>query len=311
MPKLRAAFMGSPDFAVPSLRATAAACELVLTVTQPDRRAGRGRKMAAPAVKVAAEALGIPVIQPRKLRNGKVAAQLRALELDVIVVAAYGRILPLDILEAPRLGCINVHASILPRWRGAAPIQRAVLAGDRETGVAIMRMEEGLDTGPVYEVATTAIGEAETSGELFERLAVLGGETLEAFLRRFPEVAPPTAQDDAAMTLAPMLSKEEGAIDWRRPARAIADHIRGMDPWPGATCERGDDRLKVFAARVSDVEVGEAAAGAVLKVDRRGLHVACADGAVVIAELQPPGKRRMPAKAYAAGKPFADGERLT
>jgi methionyl-tRNA formyltransferase len=311
MAKLRAAFMGSPDFAVPSLRATAAACELVLVVTQPDRRAGRGRKMAAPAVKVAAEALGIPVIQPRKLRNGKVAAELRALELDVVVVAAYGRILPLDILEAPRLGCINVHASILPRWRGAAPIQRAVLAGDRETGVAIMRMEEGLDTGPVYETATTPIGEAETSGELFVRLAELGGATLEAFLRRFPEVPPPTPQDDAAMTLAPMLSKEEGAIDWGRPARAIADHIRGMDPWPGATCQRGDDRLKLFTARVSDALAGDAAAGTVLKVDRRGLHVACAEGTVVIAELQPPGKRRMPAKAYAAGKPFADGERLT
>ncbi|MCA9663434.1 MAG: methionyl-tRNA formyltransferase, partial [Myxococcales bacterium] len=301
----------SPDFAVPSLRATAAACELVLVITQPDRRAGRGRKMAAPAVKVAAEALGIPVIQPRKLRNGKVAAELRALELDVIVVAAYGRILPLDILEAPRLGCINVHASILPRWRGAAPIQRAVLAGDRETGVAIMRMAEGLDTGPVYETATTPIGEAETSGELFSRLADLGGATLEAFLRRFPDVPPPTPQDDAAMTLAPMLSKEEGAIDWGRPARAIADHIRGMDPWPGATCERGDDRLKLFTARVSDVGPGDAAAGTVLQVDRRGLHVACAEGAVVVAELQPPGKRRMPAKAYAAGKPFAAGERLT
>jgi len=312
MSKLRAAFMGSPDFAVPSLLATVETCEVVLVASQPDRPAGRGRKLQPPPVKVAALELGIPVIQPRKLRNGKVAAKLRELELDVIIVAAYGRILPLDILGAPRYGCINVHASLLPRWRGAAPIQRAVVAGDSSTGVAIMRMEEGLDTGPVYRMVSTPIGEEETSGELFERLARLGGEALADFLRDFPDVPPPTPQDDGAMTLAPMLSKEEGAVDWSRSALAIAAHIRGMDPWPGATCMRGQDRLKLFGARTSDVDrPAGAEAGAVITVDRRGLHVACGEGVVVIRELQPPGKRRMPAKAYAAGKRFAELERLT
>ncbi len=194
---LRAAFMGSPDFAVASLQAVARACDLRVVVSQPDRPAGRGRKLVAPAVKEAAAALGVPVLQPLKVRDGVLAAQLREHDLDVIVVTAYGRILPLEILEIPRLGCINVHASLLPRWRGAAPIQRAVLAGDRETGVAIMRMEEGLDTGPVYRVLATPIGPLETSGELFERLAPLGGELLEEFLRALPDVPAPTPQDEA------------------------------------------------------------------------------------------------------------------
>ena len=204
---LRAAFMGSPEFAVASLQAVAGACDLRVVVSQPDRPAGRGRKLVAPAVKEAAMALGVPVLQPLKVRDGVLAAQLREHDLDVIVVTAYGRILPKEILEIPRLGCINVHASLLPRWRGAAPIQRAVLAGDPETGVAIMQMEEGLDTGPVHRWLSTPIGPQETSGELFTRLAPLGGELLAAFLRDLPAVPPPTPQDEARMTLAPMLSK--------------------------------------------------------------------------------------------------------
>jgi len=312
MPKLRVAFMGSPDFAVPSLLATAETCELILVASQPDRPAGRGRKLSPPAVKVAAGELGIPVIQPRKLRDGKVAAKLRALELDLIIVTAYGRILPPAILEAPRHGCINVHASLLPRWRGAAPIQRSILAGDRETGVAIMRMEEGLDTGAVYRMISTPIGEGETSGALFERLSKLGGDALATFLREFPEVDAAIPQDEAQMTLAPMLRKEEGVTEWDRPPQQVAAHICGMDPWPGATCMRGEDRLKLFGGLLSDVErPAQAVPGSVLAVDRRGLHVACAQGAVLIKELQPPGKRRMPAKAYASGKRFAPLERLT
>ncbi len=311
MKKLRAAFMGSPDFAVPSLRATAEACDLVIVVSQPDRPAGRGRKLTSPPVKVAAKELGLRVIQPRKLRNGRVAAKLRALDLDVIVVTAYGRILPPAILDVPRYGCINVHASLLPRWRGAAPIQRAVLAGDAETGVSIMRMEEGLDTGPVYRMLRTPIADDETSGALFQRLAEFGGEALGSFLRELPDVPAPTAQDEESMTLAPMLRKEEGAVDWSLPASAVAAHIRGMDPWPGATCMRAGDRLKLFGGRLSDVDrPKDAAAGCVLAVDRRGAHVACGEGVVQIQELQPPGKRRMPAKAYAAGKRFSDLERL-
>ncbi|HFE45352.1 MAG TPA: methionyl-tRNA formyltransferase [Nannocystis exedens] len=311
MKKLRAAFMGSPDFAVPSLRTTAETCDLVIVVSQPDRPAGRGRKLTPPPVKVAAKELGLRVIQPRKLRNGRVAAKLRALDLDVIIVTAYGRILPPAILEVPRYGCINVHASLLPRWRGAAPIQRAVLAGDSETGVSIMRMEEGLDTGPIYRMLRTPIADDETSGALFKRLALLGGEALESFLRELPNVPAPTPQDENLMTLAPILRKEEGAVDWNLPASAVAAHIRGMDPWPGATCMRANDRLKLFGGRPSDLDKPkEVAAGCVLAVDRRGVHVACGERVVLIQELQPPGKRRMPAKAYAAGKRFNHLEHL-
>jgi methionyl-tRNA formyltransferase len=308
---LRAAFMGSPEFAVASLQAVARACDLRVVVSQPDRPAGRGRKLVAPAVKEAALALGLPVLQPTKVRDGTLAAELRRHELDVIVVTAYGRILPREILELPRYGCLNVHASLLPRWRGAAPIQRAVLAGDRATGVAIMQMEEGLDTGPVHRVRVVAIEPLETSGELFERLAPIGGEVLEEVLRGLPGLPPPTAQDEAGVTLAPMLSKAEGLTRWTCPAGQVVDHVRGMDPWPGAFTGRGALVLKLFrAAPSSRARPEDAAPGQVIAVDRAGMHVACGEGVVCVAELQVVGGKRMPAQAYAAGKPFAAGERL-
>jgi methionyl-tRNA formyltransferase len=308
---LRAAFMGSPEFAVASLHAVARACDLRVVVSQPDRPAGRGRKLVAPAVKEAALALGVPVLQPLKVRDGTLAAELRTHALDVIVVTAYGRILPREILELPRLGCINVHASLLPRWRGAAPIQRAVLAGDRETGVAIMQMEEGLDTGPVHRMLATPIDPLETSGELFTRLAPLGGELLEQFLRALPDVPPPVAQDPAAVTLAPMLTKAEGLTRWTCPIGQVVDHVRGMDPWPGAFTGRGEAILKLFrAAPSARARPDDALPGQVLGVDREGLHVACGEGVVRIAELQVVGGKRMPARDYAAGRPFAPGETL-
>jgi methionyl-tRNA formyltransferase len=308
---LRAVFMGSPEFAVPSLRAVAETCTLLLAVTQPDKPAGRGRKLMPPAVKLAAQELGVPVAQPVKVRDGVLAGQLRALQPDVIVVTAYGRILPREILEIPRYGCINVHASLLPRWRGAAPIQRAVLAGDRATGVAIMQMEEGLDTGPVFCAEQTDIGPEETSGELFERLAGLGGRVLAEFLKRFPEVPPAVAQEPSLVTIAPILKKEEGAVDWSWSVARIVDHVRGMDPWPGAFCGREGAVIKLYRAGVSALARPESAAnGEVLAGDRAGLHVACADGVVRIAELQTAGGKRMPAQAYVAGKPFNKGERL-
>ncbi len=308
---LRAAFMGSPEFAVASLHAVARACDLRVVVSQPDRPAGRGRKLVAPAVKEAATALGVPVLQPLKVRDGTLAAALREHALDVIVVTAYGRILPREILELPRLGCINVHASLLPRWRGAAPIQRAVLAGDRETGVAIMQMEEGLDTGPVHRVLVTPIGPLETSGELFDRLAPLGGAVLEAFLRELPDVPPPTKQDERGLVLAPMLTKAEGLTRWTCPSGQVIDHVRGMDPWPGAFTGRGELTLKLFrAAPSARVRPDGALAGQVLAVDREGMHVAGGEGVVCIAEVQVVGGKRMPAHAYAAGKPFAPGESL-
>ncbi len=309
---LRAAFMGSPEFAVPSLRAVAEVCDLRVVVCQPDRPAGRGRKLVAPAVKTAALALGVPVLQPVKVRDGVLAGQLAAHALDVIVVAAYGRILPREILELTALGCINVHASLLPRWRGAAPIQRAVLAGDRETGVAIMQMEAGLDTGPVHRMCRTDIGASETSGALFVRLADLGGVVLAEFLRDLPDVPPPTPQDPAGVTLAPMLRKAEGQTRWNVPVQAVVDHIRGMDPWPGAFTGRQQSLLKLFRATASALSRPEAATpGQVLACDRSGLHVACGQGVVCIAELQGVGAKRMPAAAYAAGRPFAVDECLT
>ena len=309
---LRAAFMGSPDFAVPSLHAVAKTCDLQAVVCQPDRPAGRGRKLRPPAVKVAAEPMQVPIYQPTKMRDGTLRDALAQHDLDIIVVTAFGRILPTDILELPRLGCVNVHASLLPRWRGAAPIQRAVLAGDATTGVAIMRMEEGLDTGPVYRMVETPIEPHETSGMLFERLATLGGDVLAQTLAEFESLGEPEVQDESLATHAAMLSKAEGEVDWSWSAKRVIDHVRGMDPWPCAFTARGDLVMRLYDARPSEHAGADSVPqpGTVLGVDAQGLHVACGTGAVCIAELQPAGKRRMPANAYASGRPFSPGERL-
>lgn len=309
--KLRCGFMGSPDFAVPSLDAVAQTCDLRVVVCQPDRPAGRGRKLKPPAVKAEALRLDVPLLQPTKMKDGTLAAALREHALDLIVVVAFGRILPPDVLAIPVHGCINVHGSILPRWRGAAPIQRAVLAGDAETGVAIMQMDEGLDTGPVFSITRTPIGPAETSGELFERLSGLGGTALAEFLRAFPNVPEPTAQDHESATHAAMLRKPEGKVVFDQPAARVVDHVRGMDPWPNAFVERGGEPMKVFGAQVSSRDPEGAAPGRVLGVDDEGLHVACAAGAVAIAEVAPAGRRRMAASAYAAGRPFGPDESLS
>jgi methionyl-tRNA formyltransferase len=297
---------------VPSLEATARACELTVVVTQPDKPAGRGKAPTPPAVKVAAERLGLPILQPTKMRDGTLCAALRPYDLDVAIVVAFGRILPRELLELPRLGCLNVHASLLPRWRGAAPIQRAVLAGDAETGVCIMQMDEGLDTGPVHRRVVTPIDPEETSGELFDRLAVLGADALEWFLRALPEVPPPEPQPAHGITHAAKLEKHEGETDFSRGAAAIVDHVRGMDPWPSATARLREDVLKLFAARPSPRAHDGAPPGTILAVDDLGFHVACGDGVVAIRDVQAPGKKRMPAKAFAAGlRPPPIGERLT
>jgi methionyl-tRNA formyltransferase len=310
---LRAVFMGSPEFAVSSLQAVHRRCDLRAVVSQPDRPAGRGHKLTSPAVKVAALELGVPVLQPTKVRNGALRALLDPYEPELIVVTAYGRILGVDVLELPVHGCINVHASLLPRWRGAAPIQRAILAGDLETGVAIMRMDVGCDTGAVYRMQATPIGPEETSGELFERLSVLGGEVLDAFLTEFPNVPPPVEQSllPGEPTHAAKLEKHEGEIDWSRPAEQVIDHVRGMDPWPAAATSRAGMVLKLYAAGRSKLESPrEQPPGTVLAIDDMGMHVQCADAVVRIGELQAPGKRRMSARELAVGRPFVDGERL-
>ncbi|HWV38391.1 MAG TPA: methionyl-tRNA formyltransferase, partial [Vulgatibacter sp.] len=248
----RSVFFGTPDFAVPIVEATAEVTELVAVVTQPDRPKGRGRELAEPPVKTWAKARGIPVFQPAKLRDSVLAAQLRELAPDVAVVAAYGRILPKELLDLPRLGCVNVHGSILPKYRGAAPIQWAVANDEPETGVTLMRMDEGLDTGDVLAVRKVPIGPEDTGGSMHDVLARLGGEIvreeLPTFLAGELEAVP---QDHEQATLAPILSKEQGRLDFSQPARLLAARVRGFHPWPGAFTylSAGEkELLKVHAA---------------------------------------------------------------
>jgi methionyl-tRNA formyltransferase len=291
----RAVFFGSPAFAVPCLRAVAAETEVVAVVSQPDRPAGRGQAPAAPAVKREAEALGVPILQPEKIRTPETHAALAALGADLFVVVAYGRILPQTLLDLPRFGPFNVHASLLPRLRGAAPIQWAIIRGETQTGVSIMRMEAGLDTGPVAAVRTLPISDADTTGTLSEKLSGLGAELLVATL---PAIADQSValrpQDDAGATLAPPLTKADGLLRWQQPARLVSAQARGVDPWPGATTTLGGEPLKLFSPRV--VAGGAGPPGAIREVGAEGLVVACADGtAVAFAELQFPGRRRMAA----------------
>jgi len=318
MTALRAVFFGSPAFAVPSLRAVAANANLVAVVSQPDRPAGRGQASSPPAVKVAAAALGVPVLQPEKVRTPETEAALAVFAADVFIVVAYGRILPQNLLDLPRLGPWNVHASLLPRLRGAAPIQWSIIRGDAQTGVSIMRMEAGLDTGPVAAVRALPIADDDTAGTLSDELAVVGAELLAETL---PAIAggqvAPVAQDHAAATLAPMLTKADGHMAFDRPARVVSAHARGVDPWPGASATLDGAPLKLFAPRV--VVTGAADGGApstgrpgeVLGLRPEGLAIACTEGAIAFAELQLPGRRRMPAAAVLAGHRIPTGTVLT
>jgi len=305
---VRVVFFGSPDFAVPSLRALAGRHEVALVVSQPDRPAGRGRAVQMPAVKEAALALGLPVEQPPKIKDPTVAERLAALAPEVFVVVAYGRILPPALLAIPRLGPWNVHASLLPKLRGAAPIQWAVIRGETRTGICIMRMEEGLDTGPVAARAELPIGEDDTAGTMAERLSVLGAELL---LQTLPRIEAGSVvlepQDHAQATLAPMLEKEHGLLDFTQPAAAVSAHARGVDPWPGASATLAGEPVKLFHPRLA---AGQGAPGEVLGLVPAGLLVACGQGALAFAELQFPGRKRLPAAAVLAGRPIAPGTRL-
>ncbi len=319
-PRARAVFFGSPEFAVPSLETVAATTELCAVVTQPDRPAGRGQALSEPPVKQAARRLAprAAILQPDKLRTGDFEAALRQLQADVFIVVAYGRILPQSILDVPRHGSWNVHASVLPRLRGAAPIQWAIINGDSQTGVSIMRMEAGLDTGPVADVAITDIRDSDTAASLSARLSALGADLLAATLPRIiagSVVA--VSQDDTRATLAPILKKEDGRLDFTRPARAVSARARGVDPWPGATALLGDQPVKLFGPRAIDRAAGEgtvsdvAAPGTVVGIDAQGLHVACGGGTtIVFDDLQVPGRKRLSAAAAAAGRAIAPGARL-
>ena len=301
---VRIVFMGSPDFSVPALRALAGdgsgahPFSVVGAVTQPDRPAGRGMKLSPPPVKVVADELHIPVIQPQKLREPQALEQLQAWQPDLIVVAAFGQILRPQVLDLPRYGCINVHASLLPRWRGAAPIQAAIQAGDAETGITIMKMDPGLDTGPMLRQRAIPIGPADTGGSILARLSQLGGELLRETLPGYlaGEIVP-QPQPDTASTYAPMLKKEDGLLDFTHPAVELERKVRAFHPWPGTYLLWQEAPLKIHQAHV---DAGRAAAGQRLVAG--GLPaVGTSDGLLVFDELQPAGKKPMPGKAFLAG----------
>ncbi len=299
--------MGSPDFAVPTLRRIAESDAVAAVVTQPDRPRGRGRKLASPPVKAFAERLGVPVLQPDRLRDSAVVDAITRLAPDAIVVAAYGHILPPAILAVPRHGCFNVHASLLPRWRGAAPVQRALMAGDASTGVTIMRMEEGLDTGPMIAREEVPIGDEDTAGTLEARLAEVGAALLTRALRELEAgTAREQPQDRALATYAPKITKEDARLDFSRAASEVRAVTRAMDPRPGAFALLGGAPLRLFRPTVA-LTRGEP--GAVLRADTR-LIVACSDGAVAFGELQAPGGRRMPAAEFLRGHGLAAGTKL-
>ncbi|MEZ4400538.1 MAG: methionyl-tRNA formyltransferase [Kofleriaceae bacterium] len=303
--------MGSPDFAVPCLEAVVAAGhDVALVVTQPDKPAGRGGALTAPAVKHAALRLGLPVIQPRSARAPEVAVTLAATGAELAVVVAYGKLLPPAVLTAFPRGCINVHGSLLPAYRGAAPIQWAVLDGRATTGVTIMQLDEGMDTGPMLLTREVAIGPAETAGELFARLAPLGAATLvEALAALEAGTLVATAQPAAGASHARMLTKDDGVIDFARPCATVAAHVRGVDPWPGAVATLGGQVTKLAGARAVPGAI-DARPGTVVAIDADGAHVACADGVVVVRELQLPGRKRMTARDLANGRRLAIGDVL-
>lgn len=311
--RFRIVFFGTPSFAVPSLAVLIdGPDEVVGVICQADRPAGRGQKMRVPPVKELARQRGVPVEQPERIRGAAFEELLRAWRPDVVVVAAYGRILPRNVLELPPHGCINVHASLLPKYRGAAPIQWAIARGERETGVTIMQMNEAMDEGDILLQRATPIGDTETAAELAERLSRLGAEALldalaaleRGELRRVP-------QDDAAMTLAPIIAKSDGEIDWSRGAEEIANRCRAFQPWPSTFTYLHGKLLKVHRARAARGATSEAP-GTVTSTPPRGdtVDVATGDGVLAIEELQLEGRKRMSAREFASGGALRGGDRL-
>lgn len=303
---IRTVFMGTPEFALATFEGLLDfGLDVVAAYTQPDRPSGRGKKLTPPPVKLLAASRGVPVYQPLKLRAPEVVEELRALAPDLIVVVAYGQILPRSVLEIPRHGCINVHASLLPRYRGAAPINKVIVDGESETGITTMLMDVGLDTGDMLVKLATPIGPFETAGELHDRLALLGREAIEETLRRLcAGTLAPEKQDDSASCYAPMLKKEDGRIDWSRSAVEIHNQVRGLDPWPGAYTTLGGEVLKLA---VTAPEAGGGEPGTVLAATADGVLVACGVGALKVGALQLPGKKRLAAAEFLRGHPLAAG----
>ncbi|MGE7137485.1 methionyl-tRNA formyltransferase [Luteibacter sp. NPDC031894] len=304
-PSLRVVFAGTPDFAVPCLEACrAAGADVVAVYTQPDRPAGRGRKLAASPVKEAALAAGIPVEQPESFKAEADRQRLASYAPDLMVVVAYGLILPRKVLAIPRLGCWNVHASLLPRWRGAAPIQRAILAGDTESGVDLMQMEAGLDTGPVLVERRTPIADDDTGGSLHDRLAALGADALAEGLRRTlaGESLVPRAQSGEGVEYAHKLDKAEARLDFAQPAMVLERKVRAFDPWPVAEADIAGERLRIWSAQAVPGVPG-AEPGRILAASRDGIDVACAEGALRLTAVQRAGGRRIGAVDYLNARP--------
>jgi methionyl-tRNA formyltransferase len=302
MTPLRLAFAGTPDFAAQHLAALIASPhEIVAVLTQPDRPAGRGKQPRPSAVKTLAESAKLPVLQPPTLKSDEAVAALRSLELDALVVVAYGLILPQPVLDLPRYGCINVHGSLLPRWRGAAPIQRAIEAGDDRSGVTIMLMDAGLDTGPMLAKAECDITPLTTSADLYARLARLGPATLCEVLADLPgALAHAQVQDDSAASYAAKIDKAEAAIDWRGSAAAIARRVRAFNPAPGCYCHLSGERVKIWGAQPQPLQQDDP--GLITACDERGIAVACGEGSLLITELQFPGGKALPVAEVLRGR---------
>ncbi|HIP39783.1 MAG TPA: methionyl-tRNA formyltransferase [Desulfocapsa sulfexigens] len=307
----RIIFMGTPDFSVPALQGLIdGPDQVVAVITQPDRPKGRGKKLTPPPVKVLAQSASIPVLQPTKIKTTEFADELRSFNPDLIIVAAYGRILPATILDLPPLGCINIHGSLLPRHRGAAPIQWAILAGDKEAGVTIMQMDVGMDTGAMLLPASVPIEKDETAGSLFTKLSNLGGTTLLTALDLLrQDKLPAIEQDHSLATKAPPLKKEDGSIDWSKSAWEIHCQIRGLDPWPTAYSFLDEKRFRFFSPELSD-KTFDQEPGSVISADRSGLILATGDGALLVREIQPEGKKRMSVKAYLCGQSLESGSQF-
>lgn len=301
---MKIVFAGTPDFAALSLNALlAAGHDIALVLTQPDRPSGRGMVLRSSPVKIAAEASGIDVFQPLTLKDPATQERIRAAQADAMIVAAYGLILPQAVLDMPRFGCINIHASLLPRWRGAAPIQRAIEAGDTESGVCIMQMEAGLDTGPVLLSGHVPIAADETAGTLHDKLADMGARLIVETLAKLPIDA--VAQPQIGVTYAAKIEKAEAQIDWRRPAREIERQIRAFNPFPGAAGTLDGAAIKVWR---SELVAAVAPPGTVVSVERSGIVVACGDGGLCLTELQKAGGKRLPVAQFLAGNPIAPGK---
>jgi methionyl-tRNA formyltransferase len=300
--------MGTPDFAVPALEKLAQSPDYTVAAvfTQPDKPKGRKMVMTPPDVKVCAEKLGIPVFQPSSMRSEEAYNSLKELNPDVIVVAAYGQILPKAVLDLPKFGCVNIHGSLLPKYRGAAPIQQSVLDGEKVTGVTTMLMDVGLDTGDILLKAETEIGENETAGELFDRLAVLGGELIVETLDKLKKgEITPQKQDESLATHTSKISKELCPIDFNKSAFEVHNKVRGLNPWPVAVTEIAGKTVKVYSSRVSDMS---GAAGTILSL--KPFVVACGDKSVELIEIQPQGKKRMTSQAFLAGHKLNIGDKL-